>query len=110
MNQNVVLIGESLSISQELTSAFQSISDEVTSISDVNSLVATASEEQGAVTQDISRQLENINLLVQDNFKGVKNTSASNEDIAELTKKLNYELSFFKVDDKNNGSTRLCVE
>lgn len=102
MNKNVVLIDESLSISQELTEAFKSISDKVSSISDVNALVATASEEQSAVTQDISKQLEDINLLVQENLKGIEQTSSSNEDISELTKKLNDELSFFKINDKDS--------
>ncbi len=96
MSQNVNLVNESLLISQELTNAFNTIFDKISSISEINSLVATASEEQSSVMQEISTQLENINHIVQSNVEGIEQTSHANEDISELTKKLTQELSFFK--------------
>ncbi|MFA0519848.1 methyl-accepting chemotaxis protein, partial [Vibrio sp. 10N.222.55.E8] len=71
-------------------------------ISDVNSIVATASEEQRAVTDDISNQLENMSVLVNQNIEGIENLVKSNESVIEMTNDLNSDLRFFKVE--NNES------
>ncbi|MDE1312740.1 methyl-accepting chemotaxis protein, partial [Vibrio aestuarianus] len=68
------------------------------SISDVNSIVATASEEQSAVTADISNQLENMSILVHQNIEGIESTVKACESVVEVTKTLSSELSFFKVE------------
>ncbi len=97
MTHNVELIDETQNATQELIEAFENVANKVRDISDVNSIVATAAEEQNAVTQDISRQLEEINHLVQENLKGIGNTNRSNQEISKLTNQLRDELAFFKV-------------
>ncbi|UGA55314.1 hypothetical protein [Vibrio sp. VB16] len=84
----------------ELTESFKHVSDRVLAISEVNSIVATAAEEQSAVTLDISNQLEDISNLVQSNLNGIEDTNRANQTINELTEELNDELSFFKVGEK----------
>jgi toxin co-regulated pilus biosynthesis protein I len=97
MTHNVELIDETQNATQELIEAFENVANKVRDISDVNSIVATAAEEQNAVTQDISRQLEEINHLVQENLKGIGSTNRSNQEISKLTNQLRDELAFFKV-------------
>ncbi|EOG9061917.1 methyl-accepting chemotaxis protein [Vibrio fluvialis] len=97
MTQNVALIDETQRATQELIEAFRNVADKVRDISEVNAIVATAAEEQNAVTRDISKQLEDVNHLVQQNLKGIENTNLSNQDISELTNLLKDELSFFKI-------------
>ncbi|MBL4828866.1 MAG: methyl-accepting chemotaxis protein, partial [Aliivibrio sp.] len=97
MTKNVELTTITQRATAELTESFKHVSDKVLAISDVNTIVATAAEEQSAVTLDISRQLEDIHNLVQSNLNGIEDTNHSNQDISELTEQLSGELAFFKV-------------
>ncbi|ASA54899.1 methyl-accepting chemotaxis protein [Vibrio gazogenes] len=97
MSQNVALMVSAKAATEELANSFEVISEEVTRITEVNAIVATASEEQSAVTQDISKQLEEINTLVQQNIKGIEESSKSNQAVNVLAEQLHTRLSFFKV-------------
>ncbi|MFA0012239.1 methyl-accepting chemotaxis protein [Vibrio lentus] len=98
MGRNVELMIVTKSTTGELAQSFHTISEKVSSISEVNSIVATASEEQSAVTADISSQLENMSILVQQNIEGIESTVKACDSVVEVTKELSSELSFFKVD------------
>lgn len=98
MARNVELMSLTKSTTEELADAFYAISEKVVNISDVNCIVATASEEQSAVTSDISLQLENMSALVQQNLVGVEKSVEANQSVVELTRALNKELSFFQVE------------
>ncbi|TDM53722.1 methyl-accepting chemotaxis protein [Aliivibrio fischeri] len=97
MDLNVQMINDSLSVYKEMSTSFNLISNRVTAISDINTLVSTASNEQSYVTNDISSQLEDMSNLVMKNASGVNNTKNSNGNISNLSLKLHNELSFFKV-------------
>ncbi len=97
MTRNVELTGKTQLATAELTESFKYVSEKVSAISDVNSIVSTAAEEQSAVTVDISKQLEEINQLVQSNLSGIEDTNQANHAINELTEQLSAELAFFKV-------------
>lgn len=97
MDLNVQMINDSLSVYKEMSTSFNLISNRVTAISDINTLVSTASNEQSYVTNDISSQLEDMSNLVIKNASGVNNTKNSNGNISNLSLKLHHELSFFKV-------------
>ncbi|MCE0495305.1 methyl-accepting chemotaxis protein [Vibrio salinus] len=96
MTHNSELVGESHQITQELSEAFGLIKEKVSALSDVNSMVATASEEQSSVTQDISQRLEEINTIVQNNLQNTEQTSTANDEISQLVETLKNELAFFK--------------
>jgi len=96
MSHNSELVGESHVITQELAEAFKLIREKVSMLTDVNSMVATASEEQSSVTHDISQRLEEINTIVQNNLQNTEQTSNANNDISKLVITLKDELSFFK--------------
>ncbi|MUJ20919.1 methyl-accepting chemotaxis protein [Aliivibrio fischeri] len=97
MDLNVQMINESLSVYKEMSTSFNLISNRVTAISDINTLVSTASNEQSYVTNDISSQLESMSNLVMKNGLGINKTKGSNGNISNLSLKLHDELSFFKV-------------
>ena len=98
MGRNVELMSITKSTTDELAQSFHAISEKVASISEVNTIVATAAEEQSVVTADISSQLENMSILVQKNIEGIESTVKSSESVVEVTKVLSSELSFFKVE------------
>ena len=98
MGRNVELMSLTQSTTDELTQSFHAISEKVSSISEVNAIVATASEEQSSVTVDISNQLESMSILVQKNIEGVKKSVEANKAVVEEIDELSSELSFFKVE------------
>ncbi|WP_063650052.1 methyl-accepting chemotaxis protein [Aliivibrio fischeri] len=101
MRHNSELMSSFKVVASELTEAFELITERVSRISDINTLVATASEEQSSVTQDISVQIEDINCIVQNNLNAIGQTKNSNEHISELTQELCNELTFFNINKKS---------
>ncbi|MUK78974.1 methyl-accepting chemotaxis protein, partial [Aliivibrio fischeri] len=73
------------------------ISEKVTLLVDINSSVATASEEQSIVNQNIAHNVEDIKNMVVDNLSGVTQAIDSNTEMVALVEELKTEVSFFKV-------------
>ena len=95
MSSNLALVQSSHQRMQELSQAFLAIREQVTHISDMNSQVSTASEEQRAVTQDTTERIEAINGTVRHNLDSAQRTHQANQVISEQTRKLQQVLSFF---------------
>ncbi|MGF1907775.1 methyl-accepting chemotaxis protein [Aliivibrio salmonicida] len=100
MSKNVELMSMTRLATEELAKSFVIISEKVASISDVNAIVATASEEQSAVTKDISKQLEDMSVLVQKNLEGIEGTVSSSERVMKLASNLKLDMDFFRIEDK----------
>ena len=97
MHQNVELVELTQASMNELKKAFDEISSQVSGISEINSVVASASEQQNVVTQEISLQLENMNELVEQNLEWIEKSSITNKEVTELAQLLQDELAFFVV-------------
>nr|WP_220457590.1 methyl-accepting chemotaxis protein [Vibrio marinisediminis] len=96
MAANVASIRESVEISENVKASFSDISNSVQAISDINTLVATASQEQYSVTEDIARNTTRTFDLVNENVAAVNQTQEAAKELAVLAEKQNQELSFFK--------------
>nr|AKN37926.1 Methyl-accepting chemotaxis protein I (serine chemoreceptor protein) [Enterovibrio norvegicus] len=97
MQSNLALAEDSRSYSEQLRSAFSSIRESVTLISDMNTHVATASEEQSGVTQDISRNVSQTFDIVNHNVTGIQESKKASEELSSLAVKQKDLLSFFKL-------------
>ncbi|WP_122032098.1 methyl-accepting chemotaxis protein [Aliivibrio sp. EL58] len=97
MSKNVELMDSTKFAIEDLAQSFLAITERVVGISEVNVIVATAAEEQRTVTQDISKQLEDMSAFVQQNLEGVDLSLESNEKVSKLATQLQIELSFFKL-------------
>ncbi|MGF1724728.1 methyl-accepting chemotaxis protein [Photobacterium nomapromontoriensis] len=102
MINNSNLVEESHKMSQEISVAFKGIVDKVEAMSDINTLVATASEEQSSVTLDVSRRVENINQTVQVSLNNANAISDVNIEISKQIEAVQQEMSYFKIDQHNN--------
>lgn len=100
MSQNVELMNAATTATNKLREAFETISEKVSSISDVNTIVATASGEQNVVTNEISMQLEKMAMLVQKNLEGVESTAEYNQKVVELVGELERGMGFFNVKNR----------
>jgi methyl-accepting chemotaxis protein len=97
MVTNVELIEESVTLADQIKAAFEEIASATQSISDINTLVATASQQQFAVTEEISQSTTQTFDLVHKNVAAINQTLQSSSELAELAENQKSELSYFKV-------------
>ncbi|NVD05948.1 methyl-accepting chemotaxis protein [Vibrio sp. JPW-9-11-11] len=97
MQSNLVLTEDSRNYSTQLRAAFSSITHSVQLISDMNTQVATASEEQSGVTQDISQNVSQTFDLVHQNVAGIQQSKKASEELSSLAERQKELLSFFKL-------------
>lgn len=82
---------------QSAGEALVSIEKAVSLITDMNTQIATASEEQSAVAQEINRNVISINQATEQTYNGTQNTANSSNDLRELANELFKITSTFKV-------------
>jgi len=63
----------------------------------MNAQIATASEEQTAVTEEINRNIINISQIADQTAQGSAQTLASSKSLSDLAQKLLSDVSRFKV-------------
>ncbi|MBD6969539.1 methyl-accepting chemotaxis protein [Vibrio parahaemolyticus] len=97
MAQNVELIVHSVQLADNIKASFEDISASVDSISETNTVVATAAQEQFSVTEDISRNTTLAFDLVQQNVFGMNDTLQASSDLAKLAETQKSVLGFFKI-------------
>ncbi|CED57820.1 methyl-accepting chemotaxis protein [Aliivibrio wodanis] len=97
MVANVTSIQDSVALSHNVKSSFDDIAQSVQTISDINALVATASQEQYSVTEDIAKNTTRTFDLVNENVAAVNQTKHAAQELASLAETQSQELSFFKV-------------
>lgn len=97
MQSNLTLAEDSRKFSEQLREAFSAITESVSLISDMNTHVATASEEQSGVTQDISQNVSQAFDLVNKNAAGIEDSKRASDELSSLAVKQKDLLSFFKL-------------
>lgn len=97
MMENVQSIQESVDLTENVKASFNSIVASVQSISDINTLVATASQEQFHVTEDISKNTTRTFDLVTQNVSVINQTRQSSDELSRLAITQKTELDFFKI-------------
>lgn len=97
MLTNSNLVEESYKTSQDISMAFNDIIAKVELMTNINTLVATASEEQSSVTAEISRRVENINNMVKFSLENAHVISDVNIETSKLIEDIKQDMAFFKV-------------
>jgi len=98
MRSNVSSIQESVELSENVKASFDDIAQSVQAISGMNTLVATASQEQYSVTEDIAKNTSKTFDLVNENVEALGNTLQATQALARLAEQQNRDLSFFKIE------------
>jgi len=73
------------------------ISEFITNINDMSSQIATASEQQGVVAEEININVVNIHDKTQENVDAVSESSKSGRELAELSLQMQTLVSRFKI-------------
>ena len=97
MQSNSELIIESQQIAQQVKDKFSGISHSVSSISGINSLVATASTKQSNVTDEISQSISFTVDMVNQNVIGIGESSSASVQLPEESVKQKEVFSFFMI-------------
>ena len=73
------------------------ISEFITNINDMSSQIATASEQQGVVAEEININVVNIHDKTQENVDAVSESSKSGRELAEWSVQMQTLVSRFKI-------------
>lgn len=84
-------------LAQQANDALVGITESVIHISDINTQVATAAEQQSQVTQDINRNVNNMSEIVNQNVTGISQSASASHELSKLAEQQKQQLSFFKL-------------
>jgi methyl-accepting chemotaxis protein len=78
--------------------ALDTITQSVSTISDMNIQIASAAEEQSAVAEEINRNISSMSESLDNIAHGSQQTASAGEALAQLGNKLQQQVSQFKVE------------
>lgn len=87
---------ETVTETSRIENSLSTVNDAVTMINDMNLQIATAAEEQHAVTEEISRNLENIQQIVQELSSAAIGSEKTTKEIASTGKSLQELIQQFR--------------
>ncbi len=88
MAQNRSHAQETVQQAARAGTALKTITEAVTRISDMNSQIASAAEEQGAVAEEINRNIVKISQVAEESASGAQRITAASHDLSDLAKTL----------------------
>lgn len=77
--------------------AIRRILGEVKSINEMNDQIATASEEQSSVAEEVNRNINRIHDAITETSAGADQVAASSRELSELSDQLKSKVGFFKT-------------
>jgi methyl-accepting chemotaxis protein len=89
---------ESVNKAVEAGAGLDSITDAVGTITDMNQQIASASEEQSAVAEEINRNIVNISQVADQTSRGAERMSEATENLKQLAQMLRDQLHQFRLD------------
>ena len=81
----------------EAAEALDAITRAVTTISEMNTMIASASEEQSAVAEEMNRSIVSISQVSEQTADGARQTTSSSDELAKLAGQLQELISQFKI-------------
>ena len=81
----------------EIDTLLQKITHEISTINDVNTQVATATEQQAVVVEDISRNINDISASSEETLNATQVLVSVSDRLDELAKALSIEVNRFKI-------------
>lgn len=81
----------------EAGTSLDAIKQAVDNITDMNTQIASAAEEQSAVAEEINRNINNISHVAEESATGAEQTAAASEELARLAEQLQTMVSQFRV-------------
>ncbi|MFM1714926.1 MULTISPECIES: methyl-accepting chemotaxis protein [Aeromonas] len=87
----------SVGLARDAGSSIDTINGAVTQITDMNTLIATATEEQNAVTEELNRSIVNIHNAADENAQGAQQTAQACVELSKLATSLHHMTQRFTL-------------
>ncbi|MDX1300879.1 methyl-accepting chemotaxis protein [Photobacterium sp.] len=97
MQSSLEMLERNQMLASQANDALVGITESVIQISDMNTQVATAAEQQSQVTQDINRNVTNMSEIVNQNVAGISQSAVASNELSQLAEQQKEQLSFFKL-------------
>lgn len=97
MSESRKKAAETVNHAKETASALDLVGAAIQVISDMNTQIASAAEQQAAVADEINRNVLNINDLSNQNREGSEHTTQASNELAQLAEMLNGQVSQFRT-------------
>ncbi|MCH8506956.1 MAG: methyl-accepting chemotaxis protein, partial [Ectothiorhodospiraceae bacterium] len=97
MGQSAERGNQTVTSAAEAGAALERIEEQVRVINDMNAQIASAAEEQTAVSNDISQSVERIRGVSDESAQGADQTARASEDLARLSERLNKLVNQFRI-------------
>ena len=97
MNKGIESANECIDKSQQASHTLKEATESVMVISDLNTQIVQATNEQSCVVEEINQNLSNISQMADSNYQGAKETSEANFTIANEVELLRDNLKKFKI-------------
>ena len=88
---------ESVGLAREAGSSIDTINGAVTQITDMNTLIATATEQQNAVTEELNRSIVKIHTAADENAQGAQQTAQACVELSRLATSLHHMTQRFTL-------------
>lgn len=98
MDNGIKTVGESVKQATQTGESLQSITAAVNNISDLNTQIASAVEEQSIVAEDINKNVVSVDALAQRGDESSTDIATANEQLSQLAENLATLVSRFKLD------------
>ncbi|WP_448555236.1 methyl-accepting chemotaxis protein [Thalassotalea montiporae] len=82
---------------EQVSTSLSTMTNAIVHINDLNNQIATAAEQQSAVTEEVSQNMNNIQVVVNDLSQGGEQTMASSRELATTNEQLSGLINQFKV-------------
>ena len=82
---------------KEAAVSLEAITQAVTTINEMNAMIASAAEEQTSVAEEMNKNIVNISQLSQDTAGAAQQTTAASGELAKLSSTLESLVSQFKL-------------
>lgn len=106
MTHGKVEVEKGKELANKAGSSLQNIIRSSRNLMDIVSQVAAASEEQSSTAEQITKNIESINHVTQNNAVDVKEVTKAAEDLNNLTSSLEKIISTFTIDNKTKDFTK----
>ncbi|GIU10024.1 methyl-accepting chemotaxis protein [Shewanella glacialipiscicola] len=90
-------VDDSVNHTRSTGEVLQSIATAIATITDMNSQIATAAEEQNAVSEEINTNIVNISNAAEQTAEGANTSSQQSENLANMAKRLSVLVQEFRI-------------
>jgi methyl-accepting chemotaxis protein len=97
MHKGKVQVEASIEAMNETENSLHAITESVQTINDLNFQIASAAEEQSAVTEEMNRNVQKISSISEQSAQGASQTRTASEELARLAEGLQSKINQFKL-------------